>query len=40
MTILRFLHRLFLRPLDPPMEHVIDCPKCGTTRVVVCEDED
>ena len=40
MTILRFLHRLFLRPLDPPVEHVVDCPRCGCMIVVPCEDED
>ena len=35
-----FLHRVFMRPLDPPAEHCIDCPRCGLMIVVECEDED
>lgn len=40
MTFLRFLQRLFLRPLDPPTEHETDCPWCGKTLYFDCEDED
>lgn len=38
MTLLRFLHRLFIRPLDPPEDHEVDCPWCGKTLYVECED--
>lgn len=40
MTFLRFLQRLFLRPLDPPEEHEheVDCPWCGRTLYVDCDE--
>lgn len=38
MSFLRFLHRLFLRPLDPPEEHEVECPRCMLTFWVDCED--